>query len=565
MTRPQSKPHARGWWATDAAERDAIGSNDGLDPGDVVFQLSDNTFHRCTSVDGGDASTWVDAGGATPTLSAVLGEGDVTDNQPIRGTNAVTAVLSALSLIAGTPTDPTEIGARALLQGGGASSGAVVGGIAEVAGGPPPSGQSQQGGLALVHGYDAAGASNQAGDTLVRGGDDAQSFFNVAGALVCRAGNTTGDRNGSPATFRGGDAGNFSGTVGGPARLIGADAGFNGIGGLAEVVSGGHLSGTGGNTGRVFIHSLDNPGGGSFVGTGDLDLATGNADASTSNKPGDMNVTLGLSGLGSGASAQYVLTGGGQRNNALPAGDVSAIGGEHFGTNRGGHLNLDGGPSASGARGDVLSNTRLGVTGADPDDAPAASDDAVFGTLSQTDTGITLLISTTGAGHFGVTDTSGTVRGSLDYSDQFTRWEFFLAGLAIYQASLVGFVPVNDLQRDLGIETNRWQFAFQGAPSYEVQPNLDNETFAVGAQGIIYVLSATGVVNIDLLASVTANTGKTWHIVVRSAANTINLRRNGGDTINGLGADITLVVGEYIVHNAGDGDISVHGPIAVAP
>jgi len=142
MTFPSGKTHGDTWIAADAAERDAIGSNESLRVGDICVLNSDGTRHQCVSVDGGDSSTWATASSAVAsTLSQILTAGDVTDNQPIRGTNAATAALSALSLIAGTPTNASEIGARALLQGGGGSSGAVVGGIAEVVGGPPPAGR----------------------------------------------------------------------------------------------------------------------------------------------------------------------------------------------------------------------------------------------------------------------------------------------------------------------------------------------------------------------------------------------------------------------------------------
>ncbi len=492
MTFPVAGRDANQWWLpADAAERDTIGSNEALQVGDKARTLDDAGEFVCTAVTGPNTSTWSQEAGAAADLEAVLGVGAFTANQPIRGSNAATAVLAALSLIAGTPTNASEIGARALLQGGGASSGAVVGGLAEVAGGPPPAGQSQQGGLGLLHGYDATGADNQAGDTLVRGGDDEQGFLTTAGTLTCRAGNTIGNRNGAPAFFRGGDAGNFSARTGGPARLVGGDAGFNGIGGLAEVVSGGHLSGTGGSTGAVDVHSLDSDG--TFIGTGDVDLHSGDADVSASNKPGNVNIFGGISGLGSGTSAQIGITAGLQRNNAIPAGDITQRGGAHSGTNRGGHIDLGGGLSTSGADGDVLVSV----------------------------------------GNFVVTNN------------------------VIPDTHLTG--------SNLGTEAARFGFVFQGAPAYEIETDLDNETFVLAEQGLVYVLASTGVVNIDLLASVLAHTGKTWKIVVRSAANVVNVRRDGTDTINGLAANITLVAGMYFVINVGDGDTSIFGPVAVAP
>lgn len=72
MTFPQSKPASRIWWANDATQRNAIGSNDGLDVGDLVFQLSDNTWYRCDTVTGGDTSTWLALSAAPATWGATL-------------------------------------------------------------------------------------------------------------------------------------------------------------------------------------------------------------------------------------------------------------------------------------------------------------------------------------------------------------------------------------------------------------------------------------------------------------------------------------------------------------
>lgn len=58
MTFPKAKV-AGLWICTDSAQRDAIGSEEGLQVDDLCIKLDNRTYHIATSVDGPNASTWI--------------------------------------------------------------------------------------------------------------------------------------------------------------------------------------------------------------------------------------------------------------------------------------------------------------------------------------------------------------------------------------------------------------------------------------------------------------------------------------------------------------------------
>ena len=76
MTYPLAKFSPGHWLAADAAERDAIGSREGLRVANFCTTEDDGTRSQCASVDGLDASTWT----ATDTLDSVTDRGATTTN-----------------------------------------------------------------------------------------------------------------------------------------------------------------------------------------------------------------------------------------------------------------------------------------------------------------------------------------------------------------------------------------------------------------------------------------------------------------------------------------------------
>ena len=227
------------------------------------------------------------------------------------------------------------------------------------------------------------------------------------------------------------------------------------------------------------------------------------------------------------------------------------------------------------ATGDVLMANRLGVTGADPDDAPVASDDVVIGTLSQVDTGITLLVDTTGTGRYAVTDTSGAVRGALNYVEPSSRWDFQLNGSVAYSLNVAqGFFPIADLARHIGNEANRWEFVYQGVASFEVI-EIDNgdSPFTVDDDGIIRLDLTGGDITLTLPA---VETGRQYVLEVTAQAgggpNDIILDPAVGDSVDVGAVNVNRTI---TAPAAGDGfflfagttasnNWRSHGPIAQA-
>ena len=294
--------------------------------------------------------TFVQFGAVTPPLADVLGVGNTTDNQAILGTDAATAVLSALTLAAGQPSGSAEDGGPLSITGGQCSGagGTPAGGPVTIAGGPGRTGLSTLCGLMTVSGGDATDAIMGGGQAVFRGGDDGQGALTTAGDATFRGGDSTGDRIGSQAIFRGGHCGNHSGQVGGPAILLGGDGGLQGTGGTA-IVRGGHKQGgTGGYTGPVLIETQDfTPG--EYTGTGAITIRTGNSDHAGSNHVGSISIYCGKSGTGSGNPGNISITAG-EDEGTDNAGSVSITGGEQSGNNAydGGPVNITGGPATAG-------------------------------------------------------------------------------------------------------------------------------------------------------------------------------------------------------------------------
>jgi hypothetical protein len=325
------------WRAANLTGLQAYGSDDDLDVDAIGYTEDTNSLYYCTAVSGPSTSTWSGLATAPETLAATLTAGNVTDNQPIKGTNAATQTLSNLSLIAGTPTGSGEDGGLLTLTGGqGSATGSAAGGSVLVQGGTPRLGLSILGGAVFCAGADAADSTQGGGQAEFRGGDDDQGALTNAGAATFRGGDTTGNRNGATATFRGGHAGDFSATVGGQALLEGGDGGNQGTGG------------TGGNTGPVIIETQDFTAT-EFTGTGTITIRTGIADHAGSNAVGSVNISCGKSGSGTGNPGAVNITAG-ENTGTDNAGAVNITGGEHSGSNTydGGPVAIAGGASTAG-------------------------------------------------------------------------------------------------------------------------------------------------------------------------------------------------------------------------
>lgn len=78
MTFPKAKLDERTWLATNATQRDAIGSSNALEVGEECITETNGFRFRCASVDGADASTWEKTG--TDCLKDTFGSADTTAN-----------------------------------------------------------------------------------------------------------------------------------------------------------------------------------------------------------------------------------------------------------------------------------------------------------------------------------------------------------------------------------------------------------------------------------------------------------------------------------------------------
>lgn len=103
------------WSVAGTAERDALGSDDDLEAGDLAIQQDTATIHVCTNVDGESASTWMQVVGRTAPQSAELAQ---SVNLP---ENQASSTFKLVGL--GWPTDGSQITAVDWADVAGSNSG----------------------------------------------------------------------------------------------------------------------------------------------------------------------------------------------------------------------------------------------------------------------------------------------------------------------------------------------------------------------------------------------------------------------------------------------------------
>lgn len=222
--------------------------------------------------------------------------------------------------------------------------------------------------------------------------------------------------------------------------------------------------------------------------------------------------------------------------------------------------------------GDVLAANRLGVSGADPDNADVNLDDVVAGTTAALDVGMTLLGATT-AGYF-VGDAGDNNVGGFLYTHLTNFWGVFVSGASHFRFTSTAFTPETDLTEEIGEEGRRFQFAYLGVVSFEVI-EIDNgdSPFTVDNDGIIRLDLTGGSITLTLPA---VETGRQYVLEVTAqaggAGNDIVLDPAVGDSVDAGAVNVNRTIS---TPTAGDGfflfagttasnNWRTHGPIAEA-
>ncbi len=407
MTFPKGKTSAGKWLATNAAQRDTIGSNENLQVGDFC-ELDDGSEFNCVSVDGPNASTWAadaDAGGAS-TLAEILA------NSSLTGGAGDNITLQGPDIIQGQDGAPAANGIQALIRGGDFTAGGAgteTGGpLTARAGDSNADGATAQPASTVRAGDQSGTGSADAGSLTVRAGDKTAGG-GAGGDLVVRSGESTGT--GSSATVGAGTL--TSGNVAGTATFHGGDNDDTGDAGTAIVRGGDCVAGAGNNNGGdlglrsgtsrngfaggdIFIRSAGPTGtaastgditittqavgttgpfvtsGGASTDTGDITITTdgagagadiagnvniraGDTNAVTGNNPGDIDIQAGAMDSTSQASVaggSVTITGGASQGLSSSAGgaiNITAGAQTDTGTEAtspGGNVNITAGASA---------------------------------------------------------------------------------------------------------------------------------------------------------------------------------------------------------------------------
>ena len=289
------------WWrVTNAAQRDALGTNNGVLVG-ALSALDDGTLHRCT-VSAATTSTWVAAGGGggAGSLSATLAIGNtaganpivMTAAQPLRGVDPGAAGNGeALNIRAGNANTLGSGGALTIDGGQGAGANRS-GGRIDIRGGDSDTGAGTGNGATVaIRSGQASGVGFTGGTLSLTGG--AGLVDSLGGPVTLTGGASVGaGRNGANVTVEGGGA---SDGIGGTLNLFAGDStGADRNGGALQVTCG---SGGGGNSQGGDFTMSGRPGAGTGRGS-DLTFTAGSAGTSNA-RGGDFVVSV-PAGTGAG-------------------------------------------------------------------------------------------------------------------------------------------------------------------------------------------------------------------------------------------------------------------------
>ncbi len=200
------------------------------------------------------------------------------------------------------------------------------------------------------------------------------------------------------------------------------------------------------------------------------------------------------------------------------------------------------------ATGDVLMANRLGVSGADPDDASTLADDIAIGsTTVAEDRGISILTPSNRDGFIFFADPGSTTAGGLTYDHGSDLFRIRTANADRIFVDPTHMAPNADNGVILGRDDRRWQFAYVGVPSFEVIEIDDGDSpFAVDDDGIIRLDLSGGDIILTLPA---VETGRQYILEITAQA-------------GGAGNDITLdpAAGDSVDVGAADANRTISGP-----